>query len=800
MENQELIKLPTIALRGLVAFPNNALTFDVGREKSKNAIIKAIEKGQRLYLVGQKDFDSEDPTAENLYSVGVVAELSQTMKIKDGNIRVIANGLYRAKTVEIVNAKNHFEAVVTPYPEKAVRLKDRTEADAVIRTIGTLIAEYNEASPGLPKEVMMKIMTSDDIKFLSEYIPSHLFLRFDDKQRVLEENNALTRLCMLCEILDREINVLDLENEILDKVRTNLDKNQKDYMLREQMQVIARELGNDDNPLEEGARFEAAVKALGLTETSEKKLLDEVKKFSKMPPASHEASVLRSYIEYVLSLPFGKKSKDKTDTLAAERVLNRDHYGLTKVKERILETIAVKHLKGSKDSTIICLVGPPGVGKTSIAKSIASALGRKYVRVSLGGVHDEAEIRGHRKTYIGSMPGRIISAIKTAGSMNPLILLDEIDKLSSDHKGDPASALLEVLDSEQNHSFNDNYLEIPFDLSDCMFITTANDMSAIPRPLLDRLEIIEIDGYTRDEKLNIARRHLVKKAMAETGLKKEQFSITPAAINAIIDNYTREAGVRELFRVLVSIMRKSAKAICANPEEKVTVTKDDLTALLGPEKYLSDEVFGKDEAGIAQGLAWTSVGGEVLPVEVLILKGSGKTVLTGSLGDVFKESCQAAVSYIRSISELLGIDENFYKENDIHIHAPEGAVPKDGPSAGVTIITAMISALTGTPVRNDIAMTGEITLKGKVLAIGGLSAKAMAAHRLGVKTVLIPEKNRKDLIKVDERVREDINFVFCKNVEDVINAAFLYPPYKKKEKEMLPTLKNEGEKSAFLAQ
>lgn len=796
-----LIHLPAIAMRGIVVFPNNTLSFDVGREKSKKSVALSIEKGRLIFLIGQKDYINADPAKSDMYKIGTVAEIKQTVNVRGGNIRVVAEGLYRARMVDLFSFSDHLEADILPYPEKVVRLKDENEAGAIIRSVRVLFSEYSKILGGLPKDVTLRIMTSEDIRFLSEYIPSNLMLKYEDKQKILEESNCLLRLQYIAEILDNEINVLTLENEILNKVRTSVDKNQRDYMLREQMRVIAEELGEMDNPLEESAEYEDKIHALPIDKDSKDKLLSEAKKLSKMPPASHDGAVIRSYLDYVLSLPFGVKSEEKNDILYAEKVLERDHYGLSKVKERILETIAVRNLSGGKNANIICLSGPPGVGKTSIAKSIASALGRKYVRFALGGVHDEAEIRGHRKTYIGAMPGKIIDAIKTAGTTNPLILLDEIDKLSKDYKGDPGSALLEVLDKEQNFSFRDNYLEIPFDLSDVLFITTANDSSAIPSALYDRMEIIDLEGYTREEKFQIAKRHLIKKQLSENGLKYTQFRINDKALYSLIDLYTREAGVRSLERKIATLMRKAAKKLCEN-EEKVLISDKNLSDYLGAPIYLSDEIFDKNETGIATGLAWTAAGGEVLPIEVLILKGSGKTEFTGKLGDVFKESCLSAISYIRSISDKLLIDSEFYKNCDIHIHAPEAATPKDGPSAGITITTAILSALTGIPVRNDIAMTGEITLKGTVLPIGGLKAKAMAAHRLGIKTILIPYKNIKDLEEVDEKVKKEVEFIPCSHFNEVINLAFTssLPIKDEKETKSLNIPSSQKNDEAFITQ
>ena len=797
-----LVHLPALAMRGIVLFPNNTLSFDVGREKSKKSVALSIEKGRLIFLIGQKDFVTVDPSKSDLYRVGTVAEIKQTVNVRGGNIRVVAEGLYRAKMIDLFNYPDHLEADILPYPEKVVRLKDEREAGALIRSVRVLFSEYSKVIGGLPKDVTLRIMTSEDIRFLSEYIPANLMLKYEDKQRILEESNCLLRLQYIAEILDGEINVLTLENEILSKVRTSIDKNQRDYMLREQMRVIAEELGETDNPFEEAGEYEDKIWALPLSEEAKNKLLSEVKKLSKMPSNSHDAAVIRSYLDYVLALPFGVKSVEKNDILYAEKILNRDHYGLSKVKERILETIAVKNRSGGKNTNIICLSGPPGVGKTSIAKSIASSLGRKYVRLALGGVHDEAEIRGHRKTYIGAMPGKIIDAVKTAGTTNPLILLDEIDKLSGDYKGDPSSALLEVLDKEQNFSFKDNYLEIPFDLSDVMFITTANNSSAIPAPLYDRMEVIELEGYTREEKFQIAKRHLIKKQLSENGLKASEMKITNSALYLLIDCYTREAGVRELERKISSVMRKSVKKLCDGVSDKISVTPKNLSDYLGAPIYLPDEIFPKTETGIATGLAWTAAGGEVLPIEVLILKGSGKTEFTGKLGDVFKESCLSAISYIRSISDKLDIDNEFYKNCDIHIHAPEAATPKDGPSAGITITTAILSALTGVPVRNDIAMTGEITLKGKVLPIGGLSQKAMAAHRLGIKTILIPSKNVKDLEEVDEKVKKEVAFIPCSDYSEVIANAFTSSLPIRKKSETKPLNISEAPKNneAFMAQ
>lgn len=799
--NSNLLHLPAIAMRGIVVFPNNTLSFEVGRDKSKKSVNMAIEAGRLIFLIGQKDFVTMDPSKSDLYKIGTVAEIKQTVNVRGGNIRVVAEGLYRAKMVDFFNLGDHLEVDVCPYPEKIVRLKDETESGALIRSVRVLFSEYSKIIGGLPKDVTLRVMTGEDIRFLSEYIPSNLMLKYEDKQAILEESNCLSRLHYIAEVLDNEINVLSLENEILNKVRTSVDKNQRDYMLREQMRVIAEELGESDNPLEESAIYEEKLSSLPISIEAKEKLLSEAKKLSKLPPSSHDGAVIRSYLDYILALPFGIKTADKNNIKSAEAVLEKDHYGLKKVKERILETIAVRNRTGGKNSNIICLSGPPGVGKTSIAKSIASALGRKYVRLALGGVHDEAEIRGHRKTYIGAMPGKIIDAVKTAGCCNPLILLDEIDKLSSDYKGDPASALLEVLDSEQNFSFKDNYLEIPFDLSDVLFITTANNSDNIPAPLYDRMEVIELEGYTREEKFQIAKRHLVKKQLTQNGLKSSEVKITDSALYSLIDLYTREAGVRELERKISTVLRKSVKKIADEATSKISVTPKNLGDFLGKPIFLPDEVFPSFECGIATGLAWTAAGGEVLPIEALVLPGSGKTEFTGKLGDVFKESCGCAISYIRSVADKMNIDSMFYKNYDIHIHAPEAATPKDGPSAGITITCAIISALTGIPVRNDIAMTGEITLKGKVLPIGGLASKAMAAHRAGINTVIIPDKNKKDLEEMDDKIKSEVVFLPCSDIDKVISHAFSSSPFaSENKKEVSIITEDKRNNSAFMAQ
>lgn len=768
-------RLPMLALRGLVVYPNMVLHFDVGRKKSVLALNEAMGNNQLVFLVTQKDIREDEPKDYDLYSVGVVAEVRQILKMPGDSLRVLVEGLYRAKLVDIIQEDPFMSAMVEELPLKTIRTKSqRDTAEALMRAVKDLFEEYSYLTPQMPKDYMLNVMASEDPVYLCEYIAGNLMLKTVDKQRILEESSPIRRLELLAQILEDENSVLTIEKDLYEKVKQQVDKNQREYFLREQMKVISSELGEGDSVQEEAMEYFNRIERLKLPKEAAEKLTKEAERLFKMPYNSQEASVIRTYLDTCLDLPWNKETKDKIDIAKAQRILDRDHYGLVKVKERILELLAVRALAPDITGQIICLVGPPGVGKTSIARSIAAALGRKYARISLGGVRDESDIRGHRKTYVGSMPGRIIDAIIRAGSKNALILLDEVDKLSHDFRGDPASALLEVLDSEQNKAFRDHYIEIPFDISNILFITTANDKNEIPAPLLDRMEVIELSSYTREEKFNIARKHLVAKQIKRNGLSTKSIKITDGAIYSIIDYYTREAGVRKLERAIASLCRKAAKRIVDGSQTKVVITDANIAEFLGARKFRPDDILKKNEVGVATGLAWTSVGGEIMMIEVNVVKGSGKIQLTGSLGDVMKESANIAVSYIRSKADKLKIDEDFYKERDIHIHAPEGAVPKDGPSAGVTMVTALVSALTGTPVKREVAMTGEITLRGRVLPIGGLKEKTMAAYRSGVKTVIIPEDNRADLEEIDETVRESLNFVFAEDIDTVLKTALLY--------------------------
>lgn len=768
-------RLPMLALRGLVVYPNMVLHFDVGRKKSVLALNEAMGNNQLVFLVTQKDIREDEPKDYDLYSVGVVAEVRQILKMPGDSLRVLVEGLYRAKLVDIIQEDPFMSAMVEELPLKTIRTKSqRDTTEALMRAVKDLFEEYSYLTPQMPKDYMLNVMASEDPVYLCEYIAGNLMLKTVDKQRILEESSPIRRLELLAQILEDENSVLTIEKDLYEKVKQQVDKNQREYFLREQMKVISSELGEGDSVQEEAMEYFDRIERLKLPKEAAEKLTKEAERLFKMPYNSQEASVIRTYLDTCLDLPWNKETKDKIDIAKAQRILDRDHYGLVKVKERILELLAVRALAPDITGQIICLVGPPGVGKTSIARSIAAALGRKYARISLGGVRDESDIRGHRKTYVGSMPGRIIDAIIRAGSKNALILLDEVDKLSHDFRGDPASALLEVLDSEQNKAFRDHYIEIPFDISNILFITTANDKNEIPAPLLDRMEVIELSSYTREEKFNIARKHLVAKQIKRNGLSTKSIKITDGAIYSIIDYYTREAGVRKLERAIASLCRKAAKRIVDGSQTKVVITDANIAEFLGARKFRPDDILKKNEVGVATGLAWTSVGGEIMMIEVNVVKGSGKIQLTGSLGDVMKESANIAVSYIRSKADKLKIDEDFYKERDIHIHAPEGAVPKDGPSAGVTMVTALVSALTGTPVKREVAMTGEITLRGRVLPIGGLKEKTMAAYRSGVKTVIIPEDNRADLEEIDETVRESLNFVFAEDIDTVLKTALLY--------------------------
>lgn len=765
--------LPAISLRGLVVFPSMVLHFDVGRERSVNALKAAADGNGHIFLVAQTDPANADPDVKDLYEVGVVAEIRQLLTTPDNSTRVLVEGLYRAKRVKTVSRSEYLKFEVKPLPARGAAISENT-GTACIRALKDVFVDYAQVTPKMPRELYDSIVGEENCEKLFEKIVFNVVLRLEDKQRLLETNGTLARVKLLISMLRSELEIIETEMDIQEQVREQVDKNQREYYLREQLRVISRQLGDGDNPQEETERYIEKITALGLPEESTEKLINEAEKLSRMSYSSQEAAVIRGYLDTVLELPWNVRTKDKVDIAKVQKQLDKDHYGLEKVKERITETIAVRALAPDIKGQIICLYGPPGVGKTSIGKSIAKALGRNYARISLGGVRDEAEIRGHRKTYIGSMPGRIINALKQAKSMNPVILLDEIDKMSNDYKGDPSSAMLEVLDSEQNNAFVDHYLEIPVDLSDVLFITTANSVDTIAPPLLDRMEVIELNSYTREEKFNIAKKHLLPKQLEKHGEKPSTVKVNDKALYSMIDFYTREAGVRKLERKIADVCRKSAKQLVSG-EKKVTVTDANLSDFLGVKKYLPETLAAQDEVGLVNGLAWTSVGGTMLPLEVLVLDGTGKTEFTGSLGDVMKESAKIAVSLTRALAEKYNIDPEFYKNKDIHVHAPEGAVPKDGPSAGITLTTALVSALSGTPVRRDVAMTGEITLRGKVLAIGGLKEKTMAAYRAGVKTVCIPKENEPDIDELDEVVKKNVKFVVCEDISTVLETALVLP-------------------------
>ena len=776
------LHLPTIALRGLVVFPNNLVHFEVGREKSIAAVEWAMANNSNVFLVAQKSMDTTEPQQADLFSYGVVAEVKQVLRVSGDLVKVLVEGKYRAKLSALDASGDFLLSEVRPAPVRAGKADDAVETEALLRALKAGFDEYLGMNPRLGKDVVFAIVSSDDPAFLSEYMPANLLFRYEDKQAVMDEGTLNGRLKKLIEMLRRECQVMKIEKEIAEKVNESMDKNQRDYYLHEQLHIISDELGEGDDTHAEADEYRRRITGLHLAEDSEKKLLKEVDRLAKMQGSNQEATVIRTYLDTCLDLPWNTFTVDDLDISRAQQILDRDHYGLKKVKDRILETLAVRKLAPDVKAQIICLVGPPGVGKTSIARSIAESLGRKYVRISLGGVRDEAEIRGHRRTYIGAMPGKIINAMITAKSANPLMLLDEIDKLAGDFRGDPAAALLEALDPEQNSTFNDHFIDIPFDLSHVFFITTANDLGSIPGPLRDRMDVIELPSYTRVEKYNIARKHLLPKQLKACGLTGK-VTLSQSALYGIIDGYTREAGVRNLERTITSVLRKCARKIAAGEVESVSVTGTMLEQLLGPRFVKPDFLNRTNAVGIANGLAWTSVGGETLPIEVQVMdNGSGKITVTGSLGDVMKESAQLAVTWVRVHAAEYGIDPEKLKKCDLHIHAPEGAVPKDGPSAGVTLTTALVSCLSGIPVRGDVAMTGEITLHGNVLPIGGLREKSMAAYREGMKTVLIPKDNEPDLYEVDDEVKKNLTFLPMQSLTQVLNAALLKPQNAKKAK------------------
>jgi len=772
-ETKKAIKkqiLPVLPLRGLTVFPYQTMDLYVGRAKSIKALEEAMINNQLIFLVAQKDERNISPGKDDIYKVGTISKIKQLLKLPEDNIRVLVEGIARAEISEITQEEPFFMAEVT---EKIYTYEENSlsEMEALMRRVQAAFEDYVKLNTKIPPDAPVILSNIEDPGQLCDVVAINSSLKVHQKQEILDEFNPKVRLEKLYELLLKEIDILEIEREISTKVRKQIDKSQREYYLREQMKAIQSELGDKDGIMAEIEEYKSKLKKGNFPKEVEGKVLKELDRLQKMPSGSAEGSVIRTYLDWILDLPWNTKTEEVIDLKKAEEILEEDHYGLEKVKERILEYLAVRKLTNSLKGPILCLVGPPGVGKTSIARSIAKALNRNYVRMSLGGVRDEAEIRGHRRTYVGAMPGRIIAALKQAGSKNPLILLDEIDKMSSDFRGDPASAMLEVLDGEQNFAFRDHYLELPFDLSDCMFLTTANSLDTIPRPLLDRMEVIRISGYTEEEKYNIAAKYLLPKQIKEHGLKKSNLKIDESGIRSIINYYTREAGVRNLEREIATICRKAAKEIVSGEKKTVRVTSNNIEKFLGIKKFRYDMANVRDEVGIATGLAWTPVGGDTLSIEVTLMDGQGKLELTGQLGDVMKESARIAVSLVRSRTEQLGIDKEFYKKYDIHIHVPEGAIPKDGPSAGITLATAMISALSGVPVRKNVAMTGEITLRGKVLAIGGLKEKVLAAHRAGIDTIIVPVDNKKDVTEIPENIRQKLKFVYAENIEDVLEVA-----------------------------
>lgn len=767
---EQIMNMPAVALRGLTILPGMIAHFDISRERSLRAVEEAMEQDQKIYLVTQRNVDSEDPTQEDLYQMGIVADIKQVVRLQNDVVRILVDGISRAALLGFTGNEKYLEAEICYCDSNADSLPDDLR-EAMLLGVREAFHRYAAVVGKISKELIRQIDQYEDLEKLIDYVTNNLPVSYELKQQVLEAEDINDRYQVIVSLLLSQVEVISIKNELQKKVKVRVDKHQKEYVLREQLGVIREELG--ENADSEADEYEKKLSELDAPDYVKEKTKKEIKRFRNMSSSSSESTVERGYIETVLELPWNKMSVDNKDLDHAAQVLDDDHYGLKDVKERILEFLAVRNLTSKGESPIICLVGPPGTGKTSIARSIASALEKKYVRISLGGVRDEAEIRGHRKTYIGAMPGRIVNGLRQAGVSNPLMLLDEIDKVSSDYKGDTSAALLEVLDSEQNSRFRDHYIEMPVDLSEVLFIATANEVSGIPKPLLDRMELIEVSSYTENEKFHIAKEHLVEKQKSKNGIKKEQLTITDSALKDIIRLYTREAGVRSLERTIGKLCRKAAREIFKDSEAAVKVTKTNLKTYLGNPKYSPEKKNDHAEVGIVRGLAWTSVGGVTLEVEVNVLPGKGELVLTGKLGDVMKESAQAALSYVRSISEGYGIDAEFYTKHDIHIHIPEGAVPKDGPSAGITMATAMLSAITDRAVRADVAMTGEITLRGRVLPIGGLKEKLLAAKVIGIKTVCIPKDNEKDLEEISKEITDGMEIVPVERFSQVEKIAFV---------------------------
>ena len=770
----EFIKLPVIPLRGLVLFPKMTLHFDVGRKKSIAALKTAMDSNQRILLVAQRDASVDNPKYEDVYEVGVICEIKQLVRLPNSsNLRVVVEGVHRASLLTIVQEKPYLIGIADEYIPS---FKEQTAQDAAyVRAVKNEFERYAANFSKISNEVISKLISINSIDELSDFICANSFFDYTEKQRILEEFSASKRIALVLAQLKRENETLQLEAEIQAKVQKEIDKNQREYYLREEMRVISDELGESDNPVEEADEYRSKINELKCSDEIKEKLLKECDKLMKMPSGSHEGTVVRNYIDKCLEIPFGKYSKDSINLEKSRKILDKDHYGLDNVKDRIIESLAVLKRNPDFNGQILCLYGPPGVGKTSIVKSLATSMNRKYVRVALGGIHDEAEIRGHRRTYIGAMTGRIIDAVIKSGTMNPIILLDEIDKVGNDYKGDPSSALLEALDPEQNSCFTDHYIDFPVDLSRVLFITTANDTSTISAPLYDRMEVIELNSYTIEEKFNIAKRHLIKKEMKKHSLTAREFKVSDDAVYKIIECYTREAGVRNLEKQIATLCRKATVKL-ESGDKTVKVTENNLSDFLGAEKYTKDVIDTADRVGVVNGLAWTQVGGTLLPIEISALDGTGKIELTGNLGDVMKESAKTAVSYIRSKADYYGVANDFYKTKDIHIHAPEAAIPKDGPSAGLAITTALLSELTGVPIKSNVAMTGEISLKGKALPIGGLKEKSMAAHKAGCDTVIIPEENVKDLGEISDEVKNAVNFVAVSEFDEVVPCALVKVP------------------------
>lgn len=771
---ERIAELPIIPLRGLVVFPNMVLHFDVGRKKSVEALRNSMQVNQKVFLVCQKDASVDDPNIDEMFEIGVVCHIKQMLRIPNSeNLRVVVEGIERAALMSITQTKPFLSGAVEIIEEPEY-IADAAEEKAYQRAVKKEFENYAAMMTKISSDVIAKVISIKDSGELADYICSNTFIDYALKQAVLEEINPYKRLVQLLVLLKKENATLEIEAEIQQKVQEEIDKNQREYYLREEMKVISDSLGESENPVEEADEYREKISALKCSDNIKDKLFKECDKLMKMPSGSHEGTVVRNYLDKCLEIPFGKYTKDTIHLEKARKILDRDHYGLEKVKERIVDSLAVYKRNPDFSGQILCLAGPPGVGKTSVVKSLAKGMNRKYVRVALGGIHDEAEIRGHRKTYIGSMPGRIVDAIVKSGVMNPVILLDEIDKVGNDYKGDPSSALLEALDPEQNNTFTDHYIDFPLDLSKVLFITTANDVSAIAAPLYDRMEVIDLNSYTAVEKFHIAKEHLIKKEMKKHNLNGREFKITDSAINAVIEGYTREAGVRKLEKTIAALCRKAAVSL-ESGSKSFKVTEDNIEDILGKKKYTPERVSENNLVGTVNGLAWTSVGGTILPIEISALEGSGKIELTGNLGDVMKESAKTAVSYVRSKSKEFGIDTDFYKTKDIHIHAPEGAIPKDGPSAGLAITTALVSELTGVAVRSNVAMTGEISLKGRAMEIGGLKEKSMAAYKAGCDTVIIPQDNAKDLSEISDEVKKAVNFITVSDFEEVIPIALEAP-------------------------